>query len=69
MARLAVTPEYRRNGIASTLVTMVEERLASKGARRVYAASLIESDEAGRFWRSVGYTENSGVDPLAKDLR
>jgi ribosomal protein S18 acetylase RimI-like enzyme len=32
MARLAVVPEYRRKGIASRLVTMVEERLISKGA-------------------------------------
>ena len=69
MARLAVRPEYRRNGIARTLVGMVEERLILKGARRIYAASLIESDQAGRFWRSVGYTENSVVDPLAKTLR
>jgi len=51
--RLAVLPAYRRRGVARALVAAAEERLATRGARRVSA--LVEHDHpwAVGFWDSI----------------
>lgn len=53
--RLAVYPEYRRQGVARALVAEVEKRLAEQGAKRITA--LVEKDHPGamNFWEAVGY--------------
>jgi ribosomal protein S18 acetylase RimI-like enzyme len=56
--RLAVHPDYQRQGVASALVVEVEKRLTRQGAKRITA--LVEKDHplAMTFWEGVGY----GVD-------
>jgi N-acetylglutamate synthase-like GNAT family acetyltransferase len=49
MYRLAIASEYRRHGVSSQLVEMVEDELRKLGATRVYALALINSTEAGPF--------------------
>jgi ribosomal protein S18 acetylase RimI-like enzyme len=58
MYRLAVHPNYRRQGIARNLVRQVEQIFAEWGVTRVTA--LVERDRffAGRFWESVGYPQD-----------
>lgn len=68
MYRLAVHPEYRRRGIGSELVRRVEEMLRELGATRIYALALLDSPEAGRFWAALGYTPNSEIEALAKNV-
>jgi ribosomal-protein-alanine N-acetyltransferase len=53
--RLAVHPNYRRQGVARTLVGEVEKRLATRGAKRITA--LVEKNHpwATGFWQAVGY--------------
>jgi ribosomal protein S18 acetylase RimI-like enzyme len=68
MYRLVIDPEYRRSGIATHLLELVEDELRKLGATRVYALALINSSEAGPFWNHHGYVPNSSIEPLAKNL-
>jgi ribosomal protein S18 acetylase RimI-like enzyme len=53
--RLAVLPDYRRQGVARALVAEVEKELAKQGSKRITA--LVEKDHplAMNFWEAVGY--------------
>lgn len=51
--RLAVLPEYRRQGIGRQLVREVEEKLASKGARKISILVEKSEDAAIAFWNSM----------------
>ena len=53
--RLAVSPEYRRKGLATVLLREGELRLRQRGAVRLTA--IVADDEAGAlaFWRAATY--------------
>jgi ribosomal protein S18 acetylase RimI-like enzyme/ketosteroid isomerase-like protein len=53
--RLAVSPEHRRMGLATTLFREGERHLRKRGAVRLTA--IVADDEAGAmgFWRAAGY--------------
>jgi ribosomal protein S18 acetylase RimI-like enzyme len=52
--RLAVAPEYRRRGIARSLMKEVSQALFDKGAERIGALVEHEHSWAVRFWESLG---------------
>ena len=65
--RLAVLPEHRRRGVARSLVTEVEKRLARQGAKKVTA--LVEKDHpwATGFWSAAGYEHDDRMVRYVRD--
>ena len=66
--RLAVDPDYRRQGLASKLVGEVDSRLASLGVKRITA--LVEKDhpEAVGFWNAQGYQHDQTITRYVRNL-
>lgn len=66
--RLAVSPEFRRRGVAGSLVAEVERRLRAKGASRVTALVVKSEDHAMAFWEAAGYEHDRRMIRYAKTL-
>ncbi len=55
--RLAVSPEHRRQGLATMLIREGERRLCERGAVRLTAIVADDDPTAMGFWRAAGYEQ------------
>lgn len=53
---VAVSPNFRRHGIAKALVDTALEALHREGIRKVSLVAFKTNDEGNRFWESAGFT-------------
>jgi ribosomal protein S18 acetylase RimI-like enzyme len=68
MYRLAVRPEFRRNGIARELVAEGQRRLRAHGCRRITALVLGDEKHAVEFWTAAGYEVQPEMDRFRTNL-
>jgi len=69
--RLAVSPEYRRQGIGRALVQEVERRLAERGTRKISILVEHKDAQAVSFWHSLsdmGYERDARMVRYVKTL-
>lgn len=66
--RLAVRPDRRRGGVATTLVAAAEARLRSLGARKIQGIVLSDNAVAKAFWESSGYAHDAVTSRHTKTL-
>jgi ribosomal protein S18 acetylase RimI-like enzyme len=66
--RLAVDPAHRRNGLATELVRVGEERLRALGAHRLNAIAESHKPAAMAFWASAGYELQTSRSRFVKNL-
>jgi ribosomal protein S18 acetylase RimI-like enzyme len=68
MARLAVAPEARRQGLARRLVAEGERRLRERGARRVNALVDASDDGVRAMWEALGYDADGATARFVRNL-
>ncbi|MBX5327397.1 MAG: GNAT family N-acetyltransferase [Candidatus Bathyarchaeia archaeon] len=59
--RLAVAPEYQRQGIAQGLVKRMEDTLRKHGAKILCALIETPNDESVSFFRKMGYITHENI--------
>jgi ribosomal protein S18 acetylase RimI-like enzyme len=68
ISHLAVSPDARRQGIATALVEAAEEKLAALGVRKSRILVFAENETAKQFWQRRGYDQPDAVVFMDKKL-
>lgn len=65
---LAVSEQYRRQGVGEALMDELERRLKTKGCIRCYLLVTTENDRAMQFYEKRGWSHMNYVLTYGKDL-
>jgi ribosomal protein S18 acetylase RimI-like enzyme len=68
MYRLAVREDFRRRGIARSLVDAGHRHLRAVGAPRVTALVGVEESDAAALWRAAGYELDEKIARFVRNL-
>jgi ribosomal protein S18 acetylase RimI-like enzyme len=68
ISHLAVSPDTRRQGMATALVEAVEEKLAAFGVRKSRILVFADNETAKQFWQRRGYGQPDTVVFMDKKL-
>jgi len=65
---LCVHPDFRRMGIAESLVSTAEEALKKEGIQKIFGLVFKDNDPANSFWESQGYSLRTNLNYRNKSL-
>ena len=65
---LCVHPDFRRMGIAASLVSAAEEALRKENIQKIFCLVFRDNDAANAFWESRGYTLRTDLNYRNKSL-
>ena len=65
---MCVHPDYRRQGIAASLLSRAEEALRQEGISKVFGLVFKDNDGANAFWENQGYTLRTNLNYRNKSL-
>ena len=65
---LWVHPDFRRMGIAETLVSIAEKALKEEGIQKIFGLVFKDNDPANAFWESQGYSLRTNLNYRNKSL-
>ena len=65
---LSVHTDFRRMGIAETLVSTAEKALKEEGIQKVFGLVFKDNNPANSFWESQGYTLRTNLNYRNKSL-
>ena len=65
---LCVHPDFRRMGIAGSLVSKAEDALKEEGIQKVFGLVFKDNDPANAFWENQGYSLRTNINYRNKSL-
>ncbi|MCR5763336.1 MAG: GNAT family N-acetyltransferase [Treponema sp.] len=65
---LCVHPDFRRKGIARTLVQKAEEAIKKEGIQKIFGLVFKDNDKANAFWEGMGYSVRTNLNYRNKSL-
>ena len=65
---LCVHPDFRRMGIAESLVSAAEKALKEEGIQKIFGLVFKDNDPANSFWKSQGYSLRTNLNYRNKSL-
>ena len=65
---MCVHPDFRRRGIARTLVRMAEDALRAEGITKVFGLVFKDNGAANAFWEEQGYSLRTNLNYRNKSL-
>ena len=65
---MCVHPDFRRMGIASSLVSEAEKALKKEGIQKIFGLVFMDNETANAFWERQGYSLRTNLNYRNKSL-